>query len=327
MFRGVTFRKLAILVLKFLIAGALIGWMLSTGAFDLNLLATVLTPIKLAILSLFTFLLIFTNALRWRVLLAVKGLNLKIREVTQLALIGVFFNLALPGGMGGDVLKGYYVIKEHPQFRSATIVSIFIDRILGIYILILTAALAVVFEWGVVVGNPALEAIAWSTFSLALVFTALLGFSFSRKLKNWPALKKIFAKIPFGQGLRAIYLQLHSYRDHPKTLLVAIVASLASQTFQILCFICVCGWLGAKLTLVEYFFIVPVGLVATSVPISPAGIGVGQVAFYYLFNLILGIDNLVGPTSITAFQVTQMIWGIVGALFYLKRKVPNEVIA
>ena len=37
-----------------------------------------------------------------------------------------------------------------------------------------------------------------------------------------------------------------------------------------------------------YFFLVPVGTVVQALPISPAGIGVGQAAFFFLFNHYLG---------------------------------------
>jgi hypothetical protein len=71
-----------------------------------------------------------------------------------------------------------------------------------------------------------------------------------------------------------------------------------------------------------YCFLVPIGVIVQALPISPAGIGVGQAAFFFLFNLSLGKESQIGPTAITTMQILQFVWGIVGAFFYLQRKKP-----
>jgi len=45
------------------------------------------------------------------------------------------------------------------------------------------------------------------------------------------------------------------------------------------------GWaVGATLPLIDYFFVVPVGLTVNGLPLSPGGIGVAEVAFDWLFH-------------------------------------------
>jgi glycosyltransferase 2 family protein len=113
---------------------------------------------------------------------------------------------------------------------------------------------------------------------------------------------------------------VQNYRNYPRVLLHAALLSFISQTFQILIFIAMAIWLGVtELSIADYLFLVPVGLVLTSIPISPAGVGVGQVAFYYLFNLALGKTSPVGPATVTAFQLSQIAWGLVGAVLYIQR--------
>ena len=77
---------------------------------------------------------------------------------------------------------------------------------------------------------------------------------------------------------------------------------------------------GDDLSLGTYFFAVPIGLIVMSLPIAPAGIGVGQFAFAYLFNAFSGVDTSVGQLVITAYQLTLILWGIIGAIFYIQRK-------
>jgi len=73
----------------------------------------------------------------------------------------------------------------------------------------------------------------------------------------------------------------------------------------------------------SYFLLVPLGLIATSLPISPAGIGVGQVAFLALFTLHAGHNTEAGQVGISLHQMGLFAWAIVGAYFYLTRKKPG----
>ncbi len=72
-------------------------------------------------------------------------------------------------------------------------------------------------------------------------------------------------------------------------------------------------------------FAVPMGFLVTALPIAPAGVGVGQVAFAYLFQAYLQSDTQFGANSITAYQLSAVAWAIVGAFLYLRRKKPKEL--
>ena len=102
---------------------------------------------------------------------------------------------------------------------------------------------------------------------------------------------------------------------------MGIIYSFLSQGASIL-LIYTCGTLidPNSPDLITFFIIAPIGFMATAIPISPAGVGVGQAAFYFLFKQISGIDNEMGATTITALQAFQFLIGLTGAIFYLQRK-------
>ena len=52
-------------------------------------------------------------------LLRVQDILLPLRRVTQLYMIGMFFNLFLPGSTGGDAVKFFYLLRENPDPGSA----------------------------------------------------------------------------------------------------------------------------------------------------------------------------------------------------------------
>ena len=71
-----------------------------------------------------------------------------------------------------------------------------------------------------------------------------------------------------------------------------------------------------------YVFAVPLGLIATALPISPAGVGVGQVAFSYLFDWSTGVKSAIGSNLITAHQIVTFFLSLSGGVFYLRRPKP-----
>ena len=117
---------------------------------------------------------------------------------------------------------------------------------------------------------------------------------------------------------------MHSCRTFltsPRHIILAIILTVAGQLFTIMFF----GWalrsiLGESIDWSTLFFIVPVGFMVMAIPLTPAGVGVGQAAFYFLFQNFSHVNTQSGPAVITAFQFMQFLWGLIGAYFYLTRR-------
>lgn len=69
---------------------------------------------------------IVVSAYQWQSLLRAEDIHIDLRRLVNLYLVGIAFNHFLPTGMGGDVIKAYYVGKEgdnHSGSASAVIMS------------------------------------------------------------------------------------------------------------------------------------------------------------------------------------------------------------
>jgi uncharacterized membrane protein YbhN (UPF0104 family) len=55
----------------------------------------------------------------------------------------------------------------------------------------------------------------------------------------------------------------------------------------------------------------------TAIPISPAGIGVGQAVFHFLYGEILGTSSTLGATAISVVQILNLLMGLIGAFFFV----------
>jgi hypothetical protein len=70
----------------------------------------------------------------------------------------------------------------------------------------------------------------------------------------------------------------------------------------------------------QFFLIVPLGLVTTAVPISPAGIGVGQAAFFTLFRIVAPAYAPAGTAAFTVYQAMVILLCMTGLFWYLPYK-------
>jgi uncharacterized protein (TIRG00374 family) len=317
-------RDRLITLVKVALSAALIFWMIQKGALDIDSFMRLSSPSLLAFCFLCVFGQLFVNNYRWLILLRAQGFESSVQRTLPLSFIGLFFNFAMPGGVGGDVVKGYYLLREHPRQKFAAAVSIFMDRMVGFFVMIATAFLAVFFNWEKVSHSAELRSIAVAVSILFLSFLVFFFVSFSRTLRVSQASAFLFDRAPAGGKLKTIYDSIHSYRERPLSLVAAVSLSALAQLLMV-GYIYVIGqaMAVAAVPLSVYFFLVPIGFVVQALPISPAGIGVGQAAFYFLFSLYLGEKSQFGPTAITSMQLMQFCWGGIGAFFYLRMKRPQ----
>lgn len=314
-------------ILKFGISVGLIYWMVNKGLLDFSVLGQLLTPLHVSMGLGFIFLNLALNNYRWSILLQSQNLPGRFKVSFPLTLIGMFFNFAIPGAVGGDLVKGYYVAQDHPGRRVAAATTVIMDRILGLYSMVLLAVLTILFNIGFVSSRLVLMQIAAMAMGVLLAMTFVLGLMFSSRVKAKNPILQYSDKIPGGTFLVKLYTAVHSYGESRAALVKAIIVSLIAQAIAVVGMAYV-GWaIGEQVSLATYFFAVPLGFIIMAIPIAPGGIGVGQLAFLALFKMYTGTDTILGQTVITAFQIGLLVWGLVGAVLYASRKKPilNEV--
>ncbi len=254
---------------------------------------------------------------RWRFLIKSHVESVKFWPTWKLNLMGIFFNFAMPGGIGGDVIKAYYLQKDLGSTRAVAFTSALMDRALGLYTAALTALLALLFEFFFSGSQfPMVKTLLiWVAFLFCGLNVGLLSLMFWKWPERLNNASGIVGKI--FKLMHTCRIFITSYRQ----ILIAIALTVVAQVFTVLFF----GWslkviLGETIDWSTLCFVVPVGFMVVAIPLTPAGVGVGQAAFYFLFQHFSSVQGQSGPAVVTAFQLLQFIWGLVGAYFYLTRR-------
>ncbi|MFS4458058.1 lysylphosphatidylglycerol synthase transmembrane domain-containing protein [Bdellovibrio sp. HCB2-146] len=314
-------KKLLIQSLKIALAAGIIFWLIQSGKLNFNALKSLLTPGFAALGFLLVTLNLFLGSERWRLLISSQGIKSGPWEVFKLSLIGIFFNFAMPGGVGGDVIKAYYFYHDNPGNKVVAVTSVLMDRVLGLFAMVFMALAVMLYDFKHILTVPALHTLFWFILALFVAFVIALALVFSPQLYKSGVLKKGLESLPLSEKLMKLYESMHLYGNDKLRLAGVLSLSLLSQTSAILFLFLAATAAGFhEAPLKTFFLVAPLGFMATAIPISPAGIGVGQAAFYFLFNLYIGRETEVGPTAITAYQVGSFVVSLAGAFFYLRRK-------
>lgn len=169
--------------LKFLLAGGLIVWMMERGNLHFSLLLHLTHPAYLAPCFLALFLNLYINNYRWVVLMRGQGFQLGIKETLPLSLIGLFFNYAMPGGVGGDLVKGFYIMQLYPQRRTSAATGVLIDRIVGLFGMVVMSLVALGLNLEMINNRPELKSLAVGVIALFLAFSGFFLCLFQTDLR------------------------------------------------------------------------------------------------------------------------------------------------
>lgn len=319
-------KKLLVQFFKILFSAGIIFWLVQSGKLNFSALKSLLSPGPAALGLTLIFLNLFFASERWRILIRSQGLPATSFPVFKLSLIGSFFNFAMPGGVGGDVIKAYYFTRENPGSKVVAVTSVLMDRVLGLFAMVLLALLVMFYDLNHILKTPTLLTLFWFILGLFITFVIALSVIFSQNIYSRGILKKLIRRLPLSEKFMKLYESMHLYGNDGKRFILVILLSLTAQVCSI-AFLYLAGTMAGytDIPAKTYFLVAPLGFMATAIPVSPAGVGVGQAAFYFLFNIYTGTPSEIGPTCITALQVGSFLISLLGAFFYLRRKDRSEV--
>jgi uncharacterized protein (TIRG00374 family) len=212
---------------------------------------------------------------RWWWLLRANRLDVGFFEAQRFAWIGFFFNNVIPGTTGGDVVKAVYIAKRCSTDRVRALVSVVVDRIVGLLSLLLVGSLASLLA---VDRFPTFTVVVWLTATGTLLFCVLL---LSPGLRRRVRFEQLIARLPkrLGQILEEIDAAVLQYRDHLTGIVAWVLVSPLTYSLFIASIWFMDRSLGVGLALTDYFFIVPVASVVQGIPIAPAGWGIGEAVY------------------------------------------------
>jgi hypothetical protein len=257
---------------------------------------------------------------RWCVLVRCQGIELSMLEAFRLGSICFLLSFVSAGSVGGDLFKAIFLARRRPGKRVAAVASVVVDRGCGLYALLLLVGLAMVLTNPTDAGEVTIgmDRIKSATAALVVVGTLVLailvlgGRSVDRLVSRG-------ATLPVVGGLIArIGPPLRMFHSHPLAFAAAIAMSLLVQGMLVIgVFLIARGLYTSPPTLGEHFVIVPIAMLASALPITPAGIGVLEAAMDALYAVVPAVPTRASGTLVAlVFELVKLVLAIVGTVFY-----------
>ena len=213
-----------------------------------------------------------------------RAIDLKLAEKTniRLYLLGMFYNLFLPGGIGGDGYKIYLLQKQYQTGTKKTLGAVLADRISGMVALMVLAFLGASCLHIESAGAFTVYNLQFTTYNLVFLLIPLVFLSYYLFLKYiYPYFLKINL-VTFGYGF--------------------IV-----QLLQVLCAWFLLLALGETENHLAYLVIFLVSSAVAVLPISIGGVGVRELTFLYGSQLLNVDINIAVGISFLFYLITALV--------------------
>lgn len=318
--RHSSIKKKIVLVVKVTLVVGLLYFLIQKGFISLQATQQALKQWQKILTAFLTlFFTSFLGIIRWQWLLRAHNIHLKWTRTIQLNYIGTFFNLALPGAVSGDFVKAFYIGKEVKGQRSRAFGSILFDRVAGLSALVFVSAGALLVGFDSFSHSLLLHAIQYLILFAAIVVFCFFTYLFLVREHHDPLLRlfRYFDKrISKFQSITRIYEGLRHYHNHRLTVIKVLALSIVIHLLLgYCCYNLALAVQPTPLSLLPVYVIVPLGLLVTAVPIAPAGVGTGNVAFLYFFSLI-GFAR--GADVYSLYALLNILIGCMGGIIYFR---------
>jgi hypothetical protein len=259
----------------------------------------------------------FFGILRWQLFLKMLHLRVRLSEVTKLFFIGAFFNQFLPGTTGGDVVRVLFLMRDHPDHRTAGFLSVAIDRLLAVLVLV---AMGLGFAWSRSDWFASSFAVGNTMKVFAIVLFAIgFGLAASFLLTSRHLVGRLPERFPMREQIVKLSTLWQLCIENRREALLGAIYTVPMLLFYFAAFYFVALAFTAKVSFLDMTSIMPLVTAISSLPISLNGIGVREALFEQLLSELCGVPRGTGLLISITGMFVYLVWGLPGGLFYLDR--------
>ena len=255
---------------------------------------------------------------RLLILLRTIDLPLRFSYGFRLTMIGNFFNMVIPGMVGGDLVKGFYLFKDEQNSRGRSSSMIVMDRVLGMLALVFIGQISIIYllNNNTAVINPYRKELYVVSVVVSLLFTLFALFlvlgrnrTIRRLLDRWlTALlrRSIFYNMATGLG---------DLVTKNRIIFHTFLLSLLIQIFSLAGLLMLSNLLSEALPgLIAMAAVSSVVLLIGAVPVTPGNIGWTELIASFGWS---AIGSNAGAEIFLYWRIVMIICSLPGGLLYL----------
>lgn len=274
-------------------------------------------------------------AWRWGSLLQVQGIHIPLYDMFRLTLIGVFFSNIIPGSVSGDVVKIAYLMRYAGNKKAEAVLTIAVDRLLGLgglFLVAIVSTLFLVVEYPRIVMEGGVVAYAiWAVCGggVALFLITLLIILREPILRIRPlaaTLCWLGSLLPkkLCELVARLTAAVDLYRTHPLVALKVLLASACIHTLLAsMNFLLGKSFHETVMTPLQYVITTQLGNVTGLIPLTPGGMGIRDTVTSYFLNVFAASPQEAMALIPVTYSLIMVFWALVGAVFMVTNRVKS----
>jgi glycosyltransferase 2 family protein len=313
-------KRYLVLLLKVAVPVAIIAWLLAQVSPD-EYLQFVSRPkdwplLLAALVAVFTA--VAMTIVRWYLLVRALQLHFRLVDAFRLGFLGYLFNFVVVGSVGGDLFKAIFIAREQPGRRAEAVATVLVDRIVGVYALVLLTS-AVIVGGGMPQSTVEVETICRLTLLSAGIGAVGIAVLLMPGFTSGPLAELLTGLPKIGAMLGRLVSAVRIYRTRWVTVAVTLLMSVCSHALFALSLYLIAKAMFAHVpTLREHMILVPLGMVAGSLPLAPAGFGTFELAIRVLYKIIPADPavDVAGILVALVYRLLTIMVAMIGVVVY-----------
>lgn len=316
-------------LLRFAVAGAALY--LAFRGEDLTRVKDVLLGLNLWVFSAAIVVYIIGQLIfvaRWSLLLKVQSIKIGFWPAVRLHFLGLFYNNCLPGAIGGDLPRAWYVTK-HTDKKLEAALSVFVDRIIG-----LTGMLIMAFGCYWFIPEKSrnegfkfsleldfirhLKEYRWFIIGIGAAFVIIIAFVMSSSRGRVLLGRSIGLLYRRGTSiLKKVQDSIRIYCHKWLAITLALILTFCCQGMHVVAMWLVGRELGIAAPAKYYFVFFPISWLLGAVPISVGGLGIMEGWLKIMFMRVGTISSNNALALALCQRIIMLFASLPGAVIHL----------
>jgi uncharacterized protein (TIRG00374 family) len=313
-------KRLVRLMLGLILTGGLFAYLVWGGHVRLDEVVTAVRQVRpwwLVVSAVVAIGNRFLMALKWWLLLRAEEIGVRLGPVVVVQYMSYFLGRALPGAVGMDVVRAWYLTREQEhESRAVIVASVVFDRVTNM-VALAAIALAAVLVTEVPLPGRGAVVVAGAVLCGGFAVVGLV----SRPLERLLSRRQVRGVTRWKRMLRSVHRVVSSlsrYHGRPAVVGQTLAAGLVVQTVRCMEVYLVFVALGRPDTLAESLVLAPIVMFIVMIPLGLSSVAVGAGAMVIVAGP-LGIGSATALTAAVLLDVIGLVLIPVGAVCYLWR--------
>jgi uncharacterized protein (TIRG00374 family) len=227
-------------------------------------------------------------------------------------MVSIFYNLTLPGSLGGDAVK-MYRISQLGEDKGKLIGSVPLERISGLIALFPVILIGFAYSYHILPQWVMSVAIITGVFILIVIFG--LTSEIFRKWMIWIVNQPPLGRFNLTVHIRSMIAAIRALRK-PKFIFLTVGYSIIYVIFTLFVNYLYILSIGSEISFLYLAAVIPIQQILKQIPISIGGIGINEGVLIFFLGIV-GISPEVAVVVSILDYITQLINSIIGGIIDL----------